>query len=190
MKVKVNDDVLINGCKKGDKESFRQLFQKHSPWMMGICLRYCRNRNDAQDVMQETMIKVFNAISAYDHKSDAQFVAWMKKIAVNTSLNFIRSQARESFIPLDEDFNGTIVSEDAEDYSETNTLSHEKLLEMINEMPAGYRAVFNMYVFEQMSHKEIAQELNISENTSKTQLLKARGFLKNKISNTVKTLTI
>jgi RNA polymerase sigma-70 factor, ECF subfamily len=190
MKVKANDDVLINGCKKGDKESFRQLFQKHSPWMMGICLRYCRNRNDAQDVMQETMIKVFNAITDFNFQSDPQFIAWMKRIAVNTSLNFIRSQAKDNFISLDENFNGITVSEEIEDYSETKTLSHEKLLEMINEMPAGYRAVFNMYVFEQMSHKEIAQELRISENTSKTQLLKARGFLKNKISNTVKTFTI
>jgi len=190
MKVKVNDELLVNGCKKGEKESFRQLFQKHSPWVMGICLRYCRNRNDAMDVTQETMIKLFNAIGCFEYKSDAQFVSWLKRIAVNTSLNFIRSQSKGNFITIDENYQANIIAEEQDDYSETEQLSQEELLQMIYEMPAGYRAVFNMYVFEQMSHKEIAEELKISENTSKTQLLKARAYLKNKISKTVKSLTI
>lgn len=158
--------------------------------MMGICLRYCRDRNDAKDVLQECLIRVFNSITTFTYQGDAQFVSWLKRIVVNTSLGHLRQQTKSQLIPLDENPVVQMASEEPEDYSEVSQLPQEKLLQMIEEMPAGYRAVFNMYLFEQMSHKEIAEELGVSENTSKTQLLKARAFLKNKISKTVKTFTI
>ena len=188
--VSQSESEILSGCKKGEKDSFKLLFKKHSPWMMGICLRYCQNRNDAKDVMQETLIKIFNGIEKFNYQTDAQFVAWLKRITVNTSLNFIREQSKNGFIMLEDHHSTLIINEEINDYNESENIPQERLLEMINEMPSGYRAVFNMYVFDQMSHKEIAQELGISENTSKTQLMKARVFLKNMISKTVKSFTI
>lgn len=189
MKVRQSDQEIVSGCQKGDKEAFRALFGKHHPWMMGICMRYCRDRNDAKDVLQECMIKIFNHIGGFTYQADAQFVAWLKRIVVNTSLNFIRQQSKEAWDSIDEN-QPIVFADESDDYSETSGWSEEKLLGLINQLPAGYRAVFNMYVFEQMTHKEIAQELGISENTSKTQLMKARTFLKTKISNTVKSIAI
>lgn len=190
MKVTVGDKEIVNGCKEQDKESFRWLFKKHSPWMLGICLRYCQNSNDAQDVLQESLVKVFKSIGNFEYQSDAQFVSWLKRIIVNTSLNYLRDKAKEKFISTDSSDMHLNISEENEDYDQHEQVSQEYLLNLINSMPAGYRAVFNMYVFEKMTHKEIAEELNISDNTSKTQLLKARNYLKNKISESVKTLSI
>jgi RNA polymerase sigma-70 factor (ECF subfamily) len=190
MKVTVSNSDIVNGCLKGNKEAFRQLYHKHHPWMMGVCMRYCRDRDEAKDVLQECLIRVFNAIGSFTFQGDAQFVSWLKRIVVNTSLSYLRQQSKENFIPLDDGAPLYMAAEEPADYSVAECLPQEKLLGMISEMPAGYRAVFNMYVFEEMSHREIAQELGISENTSKTQLLKARCFLKNKITNTVKTFTI
>ncbi|PKP18939.1 MAG: RNA polymerase subunit sigma-70 [Bacteroidetes bacterium HGW-Bacteroidetes-21] len=190
MKVTIGDKEIVNGCRKQDKESFRWLFKKHSPWMLGICLRYCQNRNDAQDVLQECLVKVFKSIDNFQYQSDAQFVSWLKRIVVNTSLNYLRDKAKDKFISMDDSDMHLNISEEETNYDQQEPATQEYLLELINKMPAGYRAVFNMYVFEKMTHKEIATELNISENTSKTQLLKARNFLKNKISESVKTLSI
>lgn len=192
MKKTIADQQIVSNCIKGDKEAFRQLFNKHSSWMMGVCMRYCRNRDDAHDVLQESLIKIFKAIGNFQFQSESQFRSWLKRIVVNTSLTFLRNASKNEFVFVNNENENSIlvIHDDYESENEEGLYSQEQLLQYVQELPLGYRTVFNLYVFENMTHKEIADELNISENTSKTQLFKARAFLKNKILNSVKTVAI
>lgn len=184
-----NDFQVVEGCRKGDKESFRQLFNRHSSWMMGVCLRYSKNQEDAQDVLQDCLVKIFKAIPKFTYLSDAQFRSWLKTIVVNTSINYIKSQSNQLVSSMEiQDYQ--LIDESVQETVEDVDLSKEQLMDFIQELPLGYRTVFNLYVFEEMGHKEIAKVLNISENTSKTQLFKARNMLKNKISISINQVQI
>jgi RNA polymerase sigma-70 factor (ECF subfamily) len=191
MRLNDSDRQLVNGCGKGDNESFRQLFNKHSSWMMGVCLRYSKNQDDAQDILQDCLIKIFKAIKDFNFQSDSQFVSWLKKIVVNTSLNHIKAQSANNFISLDNEQSLNSYIEESNDFDEDEYgFSQEVLLEYIQGLPTGYRTVFNLYVFEDYSHKDISELLNISESTSKSQLFKARNMLRNKIAKSIKQVAL
>ena len=191
MRLNDSDRQLVNGCGKGDNESFRQLFNKHSSWMMGVCLRYSKNQDDAQDILQDCLIKIFKAIKDFNFQSDSQFVSWLKKIVVNTSLNHIKAQSANNFISLDNEQSLNSYKEESNDFDEDEYgFSQEVLLEYIQGLPTGYRTVFNLYVFEDYSHKDISELLNISESTSKSQLFKARNMLRNKIAKSIKQVAL
>jgi RNA polymerase sigma-70 factor (ECF subfamily) len=191
MRLNDSDRQLVNGCGKGDNESFRQLFNKHSSWMMGVCLRYSKNQDDAQDILQDCLIKIFKAIKDFNFQSDSQFVSWLKKIVVNTSLNHIKAQSANNFISLDNEQSLNSYIEELNDFDEDEYgFSQEVLLEYIQGLPTGYRTVFNLYVFEDYSHKDISELLNSSESTSKSQLFKARNMLRNKIAKSIKQVAL
>ena len=191
MRLNDSDRQLVNGCGKGDNESFRQLFNKHSSWMMGVCLRYSKNQDDAQDILQDCLIKIFKAIKDFNFQSDSQFVSWLKKIVVNTSLNHIKAQSANNFISLDNEQSLNSYKEESNDFDEDEYgFSQEVLLEYIQGLPTGYRTVFNLYVFEDYSHKDISELLNISQSTSKSQLFKARNMLRNKIAKSIKQVAL
>jgi len=190
MKVNISNQEIVNNCLKGEKEAFRLLYKKHSPWMMGICMRYCKNTDDAKDVLQEALVKIFNNIKDFKFNNDAMFISWIKRIVVNTAINFVRERAKNSFINIEETNYNLTVNDEYEEENLNTKYPAQLLLNLINDLPDGYRTVFNMYVFENMGHKDIAQELNISENTSKTQLYKARNYLKNKLLAATKKMTL
>ena len=158
------------------------LYEKHAPALLSLCLRYCGNIQDAEDVLHEGFIKIIRNLQNFKDKGKGSFEGWMRKIMVNTALNYIRDHAKErKFLDIDPisdkiDFGNE--DEDNHFVELAEKVDSQVVMEMICELPPGYRTVFNMYVFESYSHKEIAQILNCSENTSKSQLSKARAMLR------------
>ena len=170
-----HDDIsLIKACSNGDHNAFNEIYNKYSGIMYSICLRYMNSHNDAQDALQEGFIKVFNKISSYSFSGS--FEGWMKRIFINTSIELIRKKKYHQDINdiRDSEFKTT---------SKINvgSLDAKKMIDLIQKLPQGYRTVFNMYVIDGYSHKEISKMLDISESTSKTQLFKARKQLQIKL---------
>ena len=175
MSNETHDDIsLINACSNGDHNAFTKIYNKYAGIMYSICLRYMNSHNDAQDALQEGFIKVFNKISTYSFTGS--FEGWMKKIFIHTSIELIRKKKYHQNI---ENINDSELSRTAK--IEVGDLDAKKLIDVIQELPQGYRTVFNMYIIDGYSHKEISELLNISESTSKTQLFKARKQLQVKL---------
>lgn len=169
---------LIEGCLAGKRKAQNELYKRYSPILYGICLRYAANLFEAQDMLQDGFIKVFSALSSYEKKGS--FEGWVKRIVINNAINHIRGNAQKQLLsefPEVENIPDTIQEADETAPPDTNTM-----LRLIQELPEGYRMVFNLYVFEEYTHKEIAEFAGISENTSKTQLMRARLLLQKKIS--------
>lgn len=172
------DQKIIEGCIAGKRNAQSQLYEKFSRGMLGVCLRYCSNLEDAEDVLQEGFIKVFRSIHTF--RGESYIGAWIKRIMINTAISYnkkIMSSGLTKADMPDADFLGEQESEEIIIHS----VDPEKLLAYIQELPEGYRTVLNLYVFEGYTHKEIGESLGISENTSKTQLFKARAYLRNKL---------
>jgi len=179
------DIELISAAQKGKAYAQSKIYDLYAGAMLGICVRYTGNIPDAEDVLQEALIKVFTNISKYTFDTIPSFSAWIKKIMVNTALNHIRSNKKNKI--FDEwSENESYEQKEAETEKTTILFSQQQLLEMIQNLPDGYRTVFNLYVFEKFTHKEIAESLNISVNTSKTQLFKARKMLQVQMHKTKK----
>jgi RNA polymerase sigma-70 factor (ECF subfamily) len=177
------DDQIIVGCLEGKRKAYSLLFKNYAPVMLGVCMRYCKNRIDAEDVMQDGFIKVFTQIHKFGHKGS--FEGWIKRIMINAAIDNYQSNLKHFFHEdVSESYQAAIIDDhpDADDdIPDELNISREKLMGMIQELPDGYRVVFNLYAIENYNHKEIASLLGISENTSKTQLLKARKALRKKI---------
>lgn len=174
------DKDLIKRCQDNDPKAQGTLYQQLAPKMFGICLRYTRNHMEAEDVLQEGFIKVFRHLK--DYRNDGSLEGWIRRTMVNTAINFYKKRAKyQNDISLDQ-------SEpiNQEEESAIDKLSAKELLEHIQELPDGYRMVFNLNVIEGYTHKEIGEMLNISENTSKSQLSRARSVLQGKLKNKVK----
>lgn len=173
----LGDAELIEGCLSQDKKAQRMLYSKYASTMFGICLRYCKRRAEAEDILQEAFVKIFTNMKTY--RSEGSFEGWLKRIVVNTALNYYKSQLKRCFDePIDENRDMQIATESI--YG--SDISAEELLKLINSLADGYRVVFNLYAVEGYSHKEIASMLNISENTSKSQLSRARAILQEKVN--------
>ncbi len=167
-------ESLLDGCRKGDRKAQESLYATVAPRMMAVCMRYARDSAEAEDILQMGFVKVFGKLSEFRNKGS--FEGWIRRIMVNTAIEVYRRNLR------------SVKSEDIEevyDYSQStfdmNGLEVKDLLKMIRQLPAGYRLVFNLYAIEGFSHKEIADQLNITEGTSKSQLSRARAVLKERI---------
>ncbi len=177
-----SDDQIILGCQQGKRKAYSKLFDLYAPVMLGVCMRYCKNRIDAEDVMQDGFIKVFSQIHKF--RFEGSFEGWMKRIMINAAIDNYQTNLKRAFL---EDHADTMQDKGLADYNddddlpEEHRIPHSKLMEMIQELPDGYRMVFNLYAIENYNHREIGSLLGVSENTSKTQLLKARKVLKKKI---------
>lgn len=175
-----NDEELIKGCLKGERIWQDKLFNRFSGVMFAICLRYAESYDEASDLMQEGFIKVFTKLSSYGGKGS--FEGWIKRIIINNALDHCRYKSRHNmFVTLDDEHDDL-----NEDPDLPPDISKDKLLEFIQQLPTGYRTVFNLYAIEEYSHKEIADMLKVSESTSKTQLLKARKILQKKVKEYLK----
>lgn len=169
------EERLIDGCKNGDLSSQKRLFEKYYGLMLSICLRYTHDREEAKDILQEGFLKVFKQIETYRYK--VSFFFWMKKIMVNAAIDKYRGRMNQpSKVELSEHHANRDL--DQELMADLNT---EDLLKLIQKLPPNCRLVFNLFVMEEYSHKEIAKELNIKEVTSRSQLDYARKLLRDKI---------
>jgi RNA polymerase sigma factor (sigma-70 family) len=170
-------DELVAGCLSGSRRHFSELYDRFAPAMYGICLRYSGSAEEAEDILQEGFIKVFINLKTYD-SAKGSLQGWMRKVFVHTAIDYYRKKTLAlNLYPFEMAENG------AEEEEPTIDLSQEQLLEMIRSLPIGYRTVFNLHVIEENTHKEIAKLLGISENTSKSQLMKARKMLQQKIKH-------
>jgi RNA polymerase sigma-70 factor (ECF subfamily) len=177
----ITEQKMIEACIEGNQRAHHLLYRKYATGMMGICMRYAKNRTEAQDILQDGFIKVFSNLKSF--RFEGSFEGWIKRIMINTAVNHYRENLKHDIYSTIDEFEETTgFQEHLKESQESNyTPSQEELLNMINELPNGYRIVFNLFAIEGFNHKEIAQMLNITENTSKTQLFKARRHLKNKI---------
>lgn len=173
------DESILEGCIAGKREAQYELYKKFASSMLALCFRYARNRDEAEDLLQEGFLKVFQKISSF--RREGSFEGWMKRIMINNALNELKKSRRNPFLEDIELINETQILDPEEPDGHLDPVPANVLMEMIQTLPEGYRIVFSLYVVENYSHREIAGELNISENTSKTQLLKARRVLKNKL---------
>lgn len=179
---------IIEGCIENNRKSQEQLFKLFYGKMFAVCLRYHKDRDDAQEVLQQGFIKVFDKLEAFDYTGS--FEGWMRKIFSNLSIDVIRkSKKNPVFKERDEDFIDEDSTMEFEKEEELNLLSFNASLAMeaIDALSPAYKTVFNLYVIEEYTHKEIGELLNISEGTSKSNLAKAkmnlRKILNEKIVN-------
>jgi RNA polymerase sigma factor (sigma-70 family) len=162
------DEQIIDGCKRGDNKAQRSLYAKYSRRMFGICLRYCDSREEAEEVLQEGLLKVFQKIEAY--KGEGNLESWMKRIMINTALDtYRRNKNRQMETEWQDHYSGTTEA--------LTELKAKDLLVIIQQLPKGFRAVFNLYAVEGYNHGEIGKMLGISEGTSKSQYARARAHL-------------
>ncbi|MES2617914.1 MAG: RNA polymerase sigma factor [Bacteroidota bacterium] len=161
---------IVRQCIDNDPKAQKQLFDILSPKMYAICLRYARHSDEAKDILQEGFIKMFKYLDRFEGKGS--FEGWVKRIFINTSIEFYRKAQKEA---------GNNSLDQAEnqpfDAQILSNLKVDDLMRIVQELPTGYRTVFNLFVIEGYGHEEIAQMLSISENTSKSQLFKARQHL-------------
>jgi RNA polymerase sigma-70 factor (ECF subfamily) len=171
----MDDSALVKKCIDGDARAQRVLFDKFAPKMLGVCMRYTRSIDQAEDILQDGFVKVFTKLDHYSGQGSLE--GWIRRIVVNTALDQIRKNVKfQDNVAIDDiDYKLELKSHILE------SLAADDLLQLINDMPDGYKVVFNMFAIEGYSHKDIAQELNISENTSKSQYSRARSYLKNKL---------
>ncbi len=166
---------LIEGCRKGDRLAQKELYEKYSRRMMGVCLRYVGDREMARDLLQDGFVKVFLSIDSYSGLGS--FEGWMRKIFVNCALEHLR-KADVLRDASDLDYSSEQIQSDDSILSD---ISAGELLEMVQKLPEGFRFVFNMFVVEGYSHKEIGEMLHITESSSRSQLTRARQMLRKMI---------
>lgn len=161
---------IIRACKRDDRKSQKQLYDHYAPLFMSICLRYLKNREDAEDVLVHSFYKILANLHKYSGRGS--FEGWMKKLLVNECLMFLRKH-NNFHLSIE---NAHFIA--ADEISITDKLGYEDLVACLDQLPPGYRTVFNLYVIEGYKHKEIAKQLGISINTSKSQLILAKKRMK------------
>ena len=150
--------------------------------MLGVCFRYSKNRDDAEDILQEGFIKVFQKIKTY--KGSGVFEGWLRRIMVNTAINHYKANLKYAYHEEITDRNNGVefINKSDDKIFVEDPVSKNQIMGIVQQLPDGYRMVFNMYVLDGMTHKEIAEDLSISENTSKSQLSKSKKMLRRLIT--------
>lgn len=173
-----NEQSLAALCSEGDRVAQRALYDTYAEYLLLVAYRYIPGGEDAREVMMDGMVDAYKNIGRFTWMGEGSLRAWLKKLVVNRSLMFLRKK-NAGHIPIDETgYEGASTDTDA-----ISQLSVKELLALIHELPDGYRTVFNLYIFDGMTHKEIGKVLNISENSSKSQLHKAKALLQKQITN-------
>ena len=177
---KINEE-FIKLLRKGDSNALQLFYNRYASSIYTVILRYINNVQDAEDLLQDSLIKILESLKNFQFVDENSFKSWMKKIAINTTFNYIRNRNKmQTFEEFPIDLISNFDAENDNNFTLPD-IEQEQLFAIIAELPKGYKTVLNLFVFENYSHKEIATQLNISENTSKTQLLKARKLLKSKL---------
>ena len=169
--VEINTEILL----RNNSTSHELLYKLFAPKMYGICLRFAGNQMEADDILQEGFIKVFTQLKKF--RNEGSLEGWIRRTYINKAINYYRKNLKISKFHNIDDIEVAITNEE----NIYDTLSKEELINLINELPNGYRTVFNLNVIEGYTHKEIGKMLNISDNTSKSQLTRARSILQKKV---------
>ena len=165
-----SDSDLLEGCIRGDRKMQHELYDRFAPKMYGVCLRYAANVEEAEDILQEGFIRVFKKIASF--RREGSFEGWIRRIFVNTAIEHYRKKIYLQ--PITEHEETTV---EGGYLSVLDNLAEKDIIRLVQQLSPGYRTVFNMYVVEGYSHKQIAEQLGISEGTSKSQLSRAKQIL-------------
>lgn len=177
----MDDSQLVIACKKQDRNAQKALYERYAPLMMAICLRYCGEEETARDLLHDGFIRVFTQIGSYSGKGS--FEGWLRRIFVNLALeNYRKEKQKYRFMEEYVHNNADDMETQTEDALDIENIPREEVFEMIKNLPPGYRTVFNMYIFEEMSHKEISEVLGINEAASRSQFYRAKNMLRKKIA--------
>jgi RNA polymerase sigma-70 factor (ECF subfamily) len=172
----MSDHQIIKGCARHDRKAQKLLYDKYSGFLLGICLRYASDRAEAEDILQDSFLKIYFNIG--DFSGTGSFTGWLRKIAVNTAITQYHKDQKFRYNVEIEVFTSaeTGVSSFEEDY-----FTSDELYNVLNGLSAGYRMVFNLYAIEGYKHKEIAKMLEIDTNTSKSQYSRAKAVIRDKL---------
>lgn len=173
----MTDAELIKGCIEENAFCQKSLFQRYASSLLGVCHRYARNKEDAEDILQDAFMKIFSKMSQF--KGDGSFEGWLRRIVVNTALKKYTTNRYIKEFTVGEITDPTVVN--VNDVPAFHHLTEKDLLCLINNLPDGYRIIFNLYVIEGYQHDEIAKMLGIQPGTSRSQLVKARQLLQKEL---------
>lgn len=173
----MSDRQIIKRCAKHDRKAQKMLYDRYSHFLLAVCMRYAADSAEAEDILQDTFLKIFFHIKNYS--GTGSFTGWLRKIAVNTAITqYHRNQKFRFHIDIDE----FVSAEAGIESFEEDFFTSDELFRVLNELPAGYRMVFNLYAVEGYKHKEIAHMLGIDTNTSKSQYSRAKAALRDKLA--------
>lgn len=179
----MEEQVLAERCRHGDNDARKQLYERYASRMLAVCLRYAGDSDTAQDLMHDGFLKIFDSFEKFTWRGEGSLRAWMERVMVNTVLQYLR---KNDVLSGSTDINEVPELYDAPDAASVDIIPQEVLMHFIGELPTGYRTVFNLYVFEEKSHKEIAQLLGINEKSSASQLARAKAALATKVRGWLK----
>ncbi len=168
-------EEIIKGCIEGNATAQSKLYKMFANKMLGVCLRYCNSTDDAKDIMQEGFVKVFTTLHKF--KGNSSVTTWITRIMMNTAIDSFRKNRKLQFTESFDKYGNEAVDVEDEPEVVNEPLTVNELMALVQQLPTGYRVVFNMYAIDEMSHRDIAQHLGISEGTSKSQLARARKQL-------------
>jgi RNA polymerase sigma factor (sigma-70 family) len=172
----MSDRQIIEGCARHERKAQKLLYEKYSRLLMGICMRYAGGKDEAEDILQDSFLKIFFAIG--DFSGTGSFIGWLRKIVVNTAITHYHANLKYRYYV------------DIEDYAKVETegmgfeedfFTADELIKVLNELPDGYRMIFNLYAVEGYKHKEIGAMLGIDTNTSKSQYSRAKAVIRSKL---------
>lgn len=180
--ISAEDEELVARCVRNDRRAQRKLYEKYASRFFPLCVRYVSSREEAKDVLQDGFIMLFDKLHTY--KGEGSFDGWMRKIFVNTALMAIR---KNDVLKYSEEIETVPINTMGYDnYDVIDTLDSKQIMDIIQEMPDGFRTVFNLFIFEGYSHIEISQALGITEGSSRSQLSRARLWLQDRINKLTK----
>ena len=178
----LTEQELVEGCKRGDDKARRQLYERYAGKMMAICMRYMGNRQEAEDLLHDGYIKLYASFDKFEWQGEGSLTAWMGRVMANMALQQLR---KTDVMSQTVELENTAELRDEVDRPDTGpdieTIPKKVLMQFIEELPTGYRTVFNMYVFEGKNHIEIGKELGINNKSSASQLVRARAILMQKV---------
>lgn len=171
-----NEEQLLNLVKQGDPMAMRTVYATYVRYLAAICSRYIINDEDVKDVLQDSFLKIFSSITSFEYRGKGSLKGWITRITINETLKFLQKNNRFEFVEISEQEH-----DKPDEEPDVDALPSSVLFQLIRELPDGYRTIFNLYVIENKSHKEIAKLLDIKESTSASQLHRAKSLLATKI---------
>ncbi len=185
----MEEQQLSELCKNHDPIAQRSLYELYAGLMIGVCMRYVSRRDIAEDLLHDGFIKIFNSFDKFSWRGKGSLRAWMSRIMANIAVEYLRKEKRNLIISSDADGGASLINNSGIEDPDVNTTAkvpQSVLVDFISKLPSGYRTVFNLFVIEEYSHKEIAEMLNINEKSSSSQLLRAKTALAKMVNQYIK----
>ena len=177
----IDERQLSERCARGEKPACRELYDSYAGRLLALSTRYTGSQDAAEDVLQDSFIKVFSSISSFRYRGEGSLYAWIRRVVINQSLDWLRLQKKNGTVPIEEARTSSEVEE-----KDVASIPEDVLARMVEELPDGYRTVFNLFAIDGYSHREIGNMLGIKEKTSSSQYFRARALLAERIKEYIR----